>query len=98
MRRGEDDDIDLVAGRTIARNEGVDLGPADRVGAPAVRMRLGGDPGQVEQRGRYPGAVGPARWSHSSPSMLQRVRAGRGIDALDQRHLPIRAACPADNT
>src|SRR5436305_224538 len=101
MRRGEDDNIDLVAGRAIGSDKGVDLGPPDRFGTPASRRHAGETPAvhigglrshpeDVEQGGR-------AVACHRRAEMLQRVGAGRAVDTLDQRYLPIGAAFTPDD-
>src|SRR5437868_15505313 len=101
MRRGEHDDIALVAGRAIGGNERIDFGAADRFGTPASGRHAGEtpavqisvlsrDPGNMEQSGRTVAC-------HRSAEMLQRVGAGRAVDTLDQRHLPIGAALAPDD-
>src|ERR1051326_3439294 len=55
MRRGEDGDIDLVAGRAIGGDKGVEVGATYRMAGetPAVPMiRVGSDTGNVEKRRR----------------------------------------------
>ena len=93
MRRGEDDDIDLVAGGAIGGHKGVELGAADanRVGDRTGELDgLRRDPRHMEQRGRT-----IAR--HRRAEMLERIGAGGVLDALDQRHLPVGAAVAADH-
>ena len=62
LRRGEDHDIDLVAGRAVGLDEGVDFGAADLSGLPTFGRRAGGMPAVR----RDVSAVMPGIWNNAT--------------------------------
>src|SRR5579871_5536922 len=87
------DNFELVAGRRIAAEKRVDFGPPDRDRGRCRAGKgdiLGGDAGQVKHRHR-------AKARGSGAKMFERIGARHLLDALDQRHLPVRAAGLADD-
>ncbi len=98
LRRGEHDDVDLVALAAETCEKRVDVDLLDQlyrhrrgIAHRFERRRLGGHADHVEQRHR-------AEARHRRAEVLELVGTGRAVDALDHRHFPVGAGARADDT